>query len=244
MWRSLVLASLFQGASLGADRAHQLSTPDAIDALANSFSSPAPLSRALDARIHSLQVAPSATLAAETLQVMSPLAERAGLASLRSDLDDLSFHVLSPAIHEALSHGADERARVAGTLAQHATNLMQGLSVTGEVSHRTKSAYSTWRKMERKGLTVDQVLDRVALRLVVDTEASVYALLGALHERYTPLDDAFDDDIAQPKPNGYQSIHTAVHVDGQVAEFQLRTYAMHEAAEQGDAAHWRYKLVG
>lgn len=112
------------------------------------------------------------------------------------------------------------------------------------VTARVKSAHSTLQKMQRKNLAVDEVLDRIGLRLRVASVDDCYALLDRLHERYEPVAGSFDDYIASPKPNGYQSLHTAVIVPGLgVTEFQVRTHDMHREAESGAAAHWRYKLT-
>lgn len=109
---------------------------------------------------------------------------------------------------------------------------------------RVKSTRSTLQKMQRKNLAVDEVLDRFGLRLRVASIDECYTLLDRLHERYEPVAGSYDDYIAAPKPNGYQSLHTAVLVPGLgVTEFQVRTHAMHDLAESGAAAHWRYKLT-
>ena len=112
------------------------------------------------------------------------------------------------------------------------------------ITARVKSAHSTLQKMQRKNLAVDDVLDRLGLRLRVASVDECYTFLDRLHERYEPVAGSFDDYIASPKANGYQSLHTAVVVPGLgVTEFQLRTHAMHREAESGAAAHWRYKLT-
>lgn len=244
MWRSLVLASLVNSAPLGDDRLGVIATPDGIDELAAEFTTAAPLSLALAARLDALRTTHDAILADETLRLYGPLAERAGLGALRHDLDDASFQVVNPALHARLDAGAADRTRLADTLGARTDRLLARMNITGAVSHRTKSAWSTWKKMQAKRLALDEVHDRIALRVIVDTEEEARRVLDALHARYRPVAGEFDDYIANPKPNGYRSLHTAVHVDGGTAEFQVRTWAMHHAAESGDAAHWRYKLVG
>jgi GTP pyrophosphokinase len=244
MWRSLVLASLMHSAPLGADRTERLATVEGIDALASEVGTVDTLTPALSNRLTALQTTRDARLADETLRVFSPLAERAGLDHLRSALDDASFAILAPARHAPLAVGTAAREALALRLARDTHGLLDARGISGEVSWRTKSAWSTFRKMQRKGIALDEVYDRIALRLIVDEPHEAYALLDALHDRYPAIAGETDDYIRQPKANGYQSLHTAVRVDGQAVEFQLRTWAMHEAAEAGDAAHWRYKLVG
>jgi len=252
MLRSLLLASLVYGTSLashvGPDAAKELATPEGLEALVGGLGPDlTELGSALGERLHTLTVTTPgldrAALAAETLTTVSPLVERLGLDSCRARLDDASFAILSPAAHAALAEGADDRHALGVRLQDQASSLLDELQLSGDLSWRSKSLYSTWRKMQRKGLRADQVMDRVALRVVLDDEAACREVLAALHERYEPVDGEFDDYIAQPKPNGYQSLHTVVRVDGEVAEVQLRTHAMHAHAERGAAAHWRYKLA-
>jgi len=139
--------------------------------------------------------------------------------------------------------GQGERQALATSLSSEASGLLADLGLEGDLSARTKSAYSTWRKMQRKGLAVDEVMDRVAVRVVLSDEAACRTVLSELHERYEAVPGEFDDYIAHPKPNGYRSLHTVLRIDGQVAEVQLRTHEMHAHAEEGGAAHWRYKLA-
>lgn len=119
--------------------------------------------------------------------------------------------------------------------------LMEQLGIDGVITSRHKSAYSTWMKMNRKGLTMDQVLDRLAMRVRVDTVEQCYALIEALHARYSTVPGEFDDYIAHPKPNGYASLHTVLQLPGGPVEVQVRTHAMHDRAENGDASHAAYK---
>ena len=122
---------------------------------------------------------------------------------------------------------------------------LQRLGLEGEVQGRPKHLYSIWKKMQGKGLSLEKVFDLRALRVIVPTVDDCYAVLARLHEIHQPVDGEFDDYIARPKPNGYQSLHTVVRApDGQTMEVQIRTRAMHEHAEHGVAAHWAYKEAG
>jgi (p)ppGpp synthase/HD superfamily hydrolase len=120
-------------------------------------------------------------------------------------------------------------------------DILSQLGVAGAVSGRVKSSQSLHAKAARKGLRPDQVLDRVGLRVLVDAPEDCYAVHRALLARYPIQPDSEDDYIAQPKANGYQSLHLAAHTPFGLAEFQIRTHEMHSHAEQGAAAHWRYK---
>lgn len=182
------------------------------------------------------------------LPELTPLAESMGIGQLGSDLADASFAVLQPADHRGLievlpSVQLDQYALSTMHSTLQATLADQQL--TGIVTSRRKSLYSTWSKMQRKGHTADQIADRLATRVLVDDVEGCYALLHALHGRFDHVPAEFDDYITNPKGNGYQSIHTVLVVptpEGPLdVEVQLRTHAMHAAAEHGDAAHWAYK---
>jgi (p)ppGpp synthase/HD superfamily hydrolase len=128
-------------------------------------------------------------------------------------------------------------------LEDDAAELLEEAGVTGTISARIKTPESLAAKAQRKGLAPEAVLDRVGLRLVVGSVADCYTALEHLHSRYAPVPDSQDDYIAHPKPNGYQSLHTAVLTPIGIAEFQIRTAAMHAHAERGGAAHSRYKAA-
>jgi len=119
--------------------------------------------------------------------------------------------------------------------------ILTQLSINGQVTARIKSAESLRAKANRKGLRPEQILDRFGVRLILHTIEDCYAALQAIRSSYPVIDDSFDDYIATPKPNGYQSIHLAVQTSLGATEFQIRTQAMHHSAEHGPAAHWRYK---
>lgn len=188
-------------------------------------------------------------IAAESQQVFAPLANRLGIWQIKWELEDLSFRFLKPEAYKELARTLDEKRlereqRVEATRSAVENDLRaQGLQA--EVQGRPKHLYSIWKKMQGKSLSLDRVFDLRALRVIVPEVADCYACLSRLHELYTAVPGEFDDYIARPKPNGYQSLHTVViGPDGRTMEVQIRTRAMHEHAEHGVAAHWAYKEAG
>lgn len=137
--------------------------------------------------------------------------------------------------------GAAAEAPVLSTLTAQADDILAVLGVDGAVSARIKTPESLHAKAARKGLRPDQVLDRIGLRVLVDDESDCYAVRSALLARYPVISESMDDYIAEPKPNGYRSLHMAVRTPVGVAEYQIRTHEMHAHAEHGGAAHARYK---
>ena len=190
-----------------------------------------------------------AALADESLQVFAPLANRLGIWQIKWELEDLSFRFLQPEDYKRVAQLLHEKRteRESGIEAARA-QLAQRLAEAGvraDVQGRPKHLYSIWKKMQGKRLGFERVFDVRALRVVVDDVAACYAALARVHECYRPVDGEFDDYIARPKPNGYQSLHTVVlGDDGRPIEVQIRTRAMHEHAEHGVAAHWMYKEAG
>lgn len=192
-------------------------------------------------------------LARETLQVFAPLANRLGIWQLKWELEDLAFRFLEPNTYKALARELDEKrvereAYVEATRARLQAALAQA-GIAAEVAGRPKHLYSIWRKMRGKSLDLTQVMDLRALRVIVADVKDCYAALGLVHSLFTPIPEEFDDYIAKPKPNGYQSLHTVVADDsaqgrGRPLEVQVRTREMHERAEHGGAAHWAYKEAG
>jgi GTP pyrophosphokinase len=188
-------------------------------------------------------------MASESLQVFAPLANRLGIWEIKWEMEDLSFRFLEPATYRNVALLLDEKrgereAHVEALRLQLATDLAaQGIAAT--VQGRPKHIYSIVKKMRGKSLGFDQVYDIRALRIVVPTVADCYAALSWVHAHFEPLADEFDDYIARPKANGYQSLHTVVRdASGQPIEIQLRTQAMHDHSENGVAAHWAYKEAG
>ncbi|MBX3702797.1 MAG: bifunctional (p)ppGpp synthetase/guanosine-3',5'-bis(diphosphate) 3'-pyrophosphohydrolase [Steroidobacteraceae bacterium] len=185
-------------------------------------------------------------LAWETREIYAPLANRLGIWQLKWELEDLAFRWLEPAsyrqIASQLNETRAERERwIEAAIAEVSAELAKA-GVRAEVLGRPKHIYSIWRKMSKKGLAFDQVLDVRAIRVIAGSVADCYAALGVVHGRWPYIPGEFDDYIATPKDNLYRSLHTAVIGPGAAPlEIQIRTRDMHEHAELGVAAHWRYK---
>jgi GTP pyrophosphokinase len=190
-----------------------------------------------------------ARIAKETLEIYAPLANRLGIWQVKWELEDLSFRYVFPEKFREIAEFVDER-RVdrEKTMREITTKLKTVLSeagVTAEIRGRSKHLYSIYRKMERKEVPFDMVFDVRGVRVMVESEHDCYIALGVIHNHWKPIPGAFDDYIATPKDNLYQSLHTAViYDDGKTLEAQIRTAEMHENAEYGIAAHWRYKEGG
>ncbi|MGE0188920.1 MAG: bifunctional (p)ppGpp synthetase/guanosine-3',5'-bis(diphosphate) 3'-pyrophosphohydrolase [Steroidobacteraceae bacterium] len=185
-------------------------------------------------------------LARETREIFAPLANRLGIWQLKWQLEDLSFRYLNPDAYKRIAGWlASKRADRERYLAEVQAELHAALTkaeVHAEIASRPKHIYSIWRKMQRKGLNFEQVYDVRAVRLLVDNLADCYAALGVVHGLWPFIPGEFDDYIATPKDNLYRSLHTAVIGPGKLPlEVQIRTKDMHEHAELGVAAHWKYK---
>ncbi|MES2422997.1 MAG: bifunctional (p)ppGpp synthetase/guanosine-3',5'-bis(diphosphate) 3'-pyrophosphohydrolase, partial [Pseudomonadota bacterium] len=191
----------------------------------------------------------NAGLARESLQVFAPLANRLGIWQIKWEMEDLAFRFLEPDTYREVARLLDEKrvereAYVERLRAQLATEL-QAQGVHATVQGRPKHIYSIVKKMRGKSLGFEQVFDIRALRVVVPEVRDCYAALAWVHSHFTPVAEEFDDYIARPKANGYQSLHTVVRdAAGQAVEVQIRTQAMHDHAEHGVAAHWAYKEAG
>lgn len=182
----------------------------------------------------------------ETLEVFAPLANRLGVWELKQELEDLAFRCLEPDTYQRIADGLDQRHTDRGRyIAQVAARLRQELNragISAEISGRPKHVYSVWNKMREKGLDLSKVFDVLGFRILVNDVSDCYAALGVVHGLWEPILDEFDDYIAKPKPNGYQSLHSAVIGPERVTmEVQIRTFAMHRHADLGVAAHWQYK---
>lgn len=186
-------------------------------------------------------------IAQETMDIFAPLANRLGIWQIKWELEDLSFRYLNPEAYRAIATSLDER-RVHRE--DYVQKIKQKLSAELEsnglnnvtITARPKHIYSIYSKMERKDLPLEQIYDIRAVRVMVETLTDCYLTLGIVHNLWRPIPGEFDDYIANPKDNFYRSLHTAVHDDqGKTVEIQIRTWEMHEAAEYGIAAHWRYK---
>jgi len=188
-------------------------------------------------------------IAQETLDIYAPLANRLGIGQLKWELEDLAFRYLEPQAYRHIAQAlADKRAmreqciqRFIGEL----NTLLAAEGIEAQIHGRPKHIYSIWKKMQRKQLPIEELYDLLAVRAIVDRVATCYAVLGIVHSQWQYVPKEFDDYIANPKPNGYQSLHTVVVDDqGQRIEIQIRTQEMHEFAEHGVAAHWLYKEGG
>lgn len=188
-------------------------------------------------------------IAEEAASVFAPLANRMGMWQLKWELEDLSLRYLREDIYlgiaKQLKRRRQEREQQVKELVQVIQQRLQQAGIQAKVKGRAKNIFSIWRKMQSKGIALEDVHDVRAVRIVVDDLANCYAALGIIHSTWSHVPSEFDDYIAVPKENGYQSIHTAITFDdGRSLEVQIRTHAMHDNAELGVCAHWAYKEGG
>lgn len=188
-------------------------------------------------------------IAQETLEIFAPLANRLGIWQLKWELEDLSFRYVNPEkykeIAEQLAERRPDREKQLEEIKDKLVKLLEKNNIKSEISGRPKHIYSIFRKMEKKDRSFNRVFDVRAVRLIVPDVPSCYAALGLIHTTWRPIQGEFDDYIAAPKDNFYQSLHTAVQYDDKrPLEVQIRTPDMHLSAEYGIAAHWRYKEGG
>ena len=185
-------------------------------------------------------------VAREVFDVYAPLAHRLGIGHIKWELEDLSFRYLHESAYKKIANLLDEKRRDRDAFVQRAADTLRdelaSAGITADVAGRAKHIYSIWRKMRRKGIDFSEVYDIRALRVLVPEVRDCYAAIGVVHGLWRHIPNEFDDYIANPKENGYQSLHTAiVGPDGKTMEVQIRTHEMHEDAELGVCAHWRYK---
>jgi guanosine-3',5'-bis(diphosphate) 3'-pyrophosphohydrolase len=185
-------------------------------------------------------------IARQTMEIYAPLAERLGIWQVKWELEDLSFKALDSERYRELAANLDGRRRHRETYIDRAIAILrpelEKAGIEADLNGRPKHLYSIWKKMQRKAAAFGEIYDVYAIRLLVDEVRDCYAALGIVHSLWKPIPGQFDDYIAVPKPNGYQSLHTAViALDGKPLEIQIRTHAMHAVSEVGIAAHWRYK---
>ncbi len=186
-------------------------------------------------------------VAQETMDIFAPLANRLGIWQMKWELEDLAFRYLNPdayrSIAKALDERRDEREKYVDRIREMLVRELNASKISKvTISARPKHIYSIYNKMTKKGLPLEQIYDIRGMRVLVDTLAECYLALGIVHNLWRPIPNEFDDYIANPKDNFYRSLHTAVHDDeGKTVEVQIRTWEMHEDAEYGIAAHWRYK---
>jgi GTP pyrophosphokinase len=185
----------------------------------------------------------------ETLEIYAPLANRLGISWLKGELEDLSLRYLEKEKYAELisriSSQKEERERYVKRVKEDLRGLLKQNGVEGKVSGRSKHLYSVYKKMERTGVDLEEIYDLTAFRVLVETVAECYAVVGLVHATWKPIPGRFKDYIAMPKSNLYQSLHTTVVGPfGERMEVQIRTHEMHSIAEEGVAAHWKYKEGG
>jgi GTP pyrophosphokinase len=195
------------------------------------------------------KVTPAPEVARETLEIYAPLANRLGIWQLKWELEDLAFRFEEPATYKRIAKLLDEKrvgreSYVSAAIERLQRELAEA-HIEAEVSGRPKHIYSIWKKMRGKNLDFSELYDVRAFRVIVPDIKDCYTVLGIVHNLWQPVPKEFDDYISRPKPNGYRSLHTVViGDDGRAFEVQIRTREMHQFAEYGVAAHWRYKEAG
>ena len=196
--------------------------------------------------LHYLSEDKQTRIARETLEIYAPIANRLGMGRIRAELEDLSFRYVDPdeyfrmvaLVEPELKKGEKELKKLKKIMEQ----LLKENGLQAEIQFRIKRLYSIYSKMQKKGVDFDQVYDFLALRIITDSIKNCYAILGIIHQRWPHLPQRFRDFIAMPKPTLYQSLHTTIITENkQTFEIQIRTHEMHELAENGIAAHWKYK---
>jgi GTP pyrophosphokinase len=185
-------------------------------------------------------------IARETLDIYAPIAGRLGMAKIKNELEDLAFRYTDPSGYEALGQQVEERRKQAAAFIEKirafVDQKLRTAGIEAQIEGRIKRLHSIQQKLKRQRIDIEQVYDFVALRVLVGSVADCYAALGVLHNTWRPVPGRIKDFIAMPRPNGYQSLHTSViSEDGHPFEVQIRTHEMHRIAEEGIAAHWKYK---
>ncbi|MCF6251870.1 MAG: RelA/SpoT family protein [Methylococcaceae bacterium] len=185
-------------------------------------------------------------IAQETLDIYAPIANRLGVSQLKWELEDLAFRYLHPQNYlklvKSLAVTRHQREQILSAFIVDLQQVLANQNITAEIAGRPKHIYSIWKKMQRKNMQIDELYDLLAVRVLVDELSCCYAALGVVHGIWQYIPKEFDDYISNPKANGYQSLHTVIiSPDGHRIEIQIRTQEMHEFAEMGVAAHWRYK---
>ncbi|NLY03455.1 MAG: bifunctional (p)ppGpp synthetase/guanosine-3',5'-bis(diphosphate) 3'-pyrophosphohydrolase [Campylobacter sp.] len=190
-------------------------------------------------------------VAEETIVVYAPIAHRLGISAIKNILEDLSFKYILPKEFEMIdSYINEHKQQLQMNLNKFSIKITELLLTNGfsensfDIQKRVKHYYSTYLKMQRKGISIQEVLDLLAVRVVVKDVKDCYLALGVIHTNFNPLISRFKDYVALPKQNGYQTIHTTVFNDSMIIEAQIRTFDMHNTAEYGVAAHWKYKYSG
>ncbi|MGZ5554602.1 MAG: RelA/SpoT family protein [Candidatus Aminicenantales bacterium] len=185
-------------------------------------------------------------IARETLDIYAPIANRLGMGRIRAELEDLSFRYVAPEEFAKITATVEPQRKAAeadlAAMKKMLEDLIAANGLPAEIVSRIKRPYSIWSKMKRRDIGFDQVFDFLALRVITDSVKDCYAILGIIHQRWPHLPQRFRDFIAMPKPNLYQALHTTIITEGRKTfEIQVRTRDMNDLAENGIAAHWRYK---
>lgn len=190
-------------------------------------------------------------IAQETLLVYTPIAHRLGISAIKNFLEDLSFKYVMPHEYEKIDkYLTENKQQLWMNLNAFSTKISELLLTNGftydgfKIQKRLKHYYSIYLKMQRKGISIEEVLDLLAVRIIVKEPKDCYLVLGIIHMKFNPLISRFKDYVALPKQNGYQTIHTTVFNENMIIEAQIRTFDMHQTAEYGVAAHWKYKYNG
>lgn len=188
-------------------------------------------------------------IARETLDIYAPLAHRLGMGKVRSELEDLAFRYVDPVGHDQISNAVESHRQEGEKFLREIEALLHERlaenNISARIDWRIKRLYSIYQKLQRQRITVDQVYDLLAIRVITQTVQDCYAVFGLIHSIWRPVPGRIKDFIAMPRPNLYQSLHTTVMADGgHQFEVQIRTEEMHRVAEEGIAAHWKYKAGG
>ncbi|MEK7452045.1 MAG: RelA/SpoT family protein [Patescibacteria group bacterium] len=189
-------------------------------------------------------------IARESLEIYAPIAGRLGMSEIKGELEDASFAYLLPKEYESVKSKMDIKIRERGAQVSRIIDQTEKMMGSNDLENfqvygRVKRLYSLFKKMQRYDSDIEKIYDLIAIRVIVNDVEDCYAALGMIHQKFRPLPGRIKDYIAQPKPNGYQSLHTTIFAeDKTICEFQIRTSEMHELAEYGIAAHWRYKEDG
>jgi guanosine-3',5'-bis(diphosphate) 3'-pyrophosphohydrolase len=187
-----------------------------------------------------------ASIARETLEIYAPIAHRLGMGKVRGELEDLAFPYVDPIAYQQIKEAVDARRKKGeeflARIEEVIREKLKEAGVQAQVESRIKRFYSVFQKLQRQRITVDQVYDLLAIRIITHSVQDCYAVLGIIHNLWRPVPGRIKDHIAMPRPNFYQSLHTSVIADdGTPFEVQIRTEEMHKMAEEGIAAHWKYK---
>jgi GTP diphosphokinase / guanosine-3',5'-bis(diphosphate) 3'-diphosphatase len=185
-------------------------------------------------------------IARETLEIYAPIAHRLGMGKLRGELEDLAFRYLEPEAFAEVKKAVESRRKVneefLAQVCAQVNEKMHAYGIPARIDGRVKRLYSIWQKLQRQQISIEQVYDLLAIRIITDAVKDCYAALGVIHNTWRPVPGRFKDFIGIPRPNLYQSLHTSViGPHGQPFEVQIRTEEMHRLAEEGIAAHWKYK---